>query len=252
MALRYDLPPPPIFSFVTADLLLTQVFLLQFPFLATVYGVNDPSKGTAARVLAAFARLKSTTASGKHASQQLVQRVTHLKFGSSDRDTSLSVGNFELSDFLLPSELLKMTKLICLPPHFGGQTPRQDLFDRPLVRRRVPKTGQIPWASSGIEWFPSALVATQDLVFESIVKRPGVAIDDISLANVIAQCADGDIPEAFEYIWAWQDDAQRIKIFFESNPFMPCSGQRGLSSKLLAGTVGKFAGRWACGQTTSQ
>eukprot|EP00977_Amphora_coffeiformis_P002871 scaffold538_cov166-Amphora_coffeaeformis.AAC.13 len=219
----------------------------KFPFLATVYGVNDPSKGTAARVLAAFARLKSTTAAGKHASQQLVQRVTHLQFGSSDRDTSLSVGNFELSDFLLPSELLKLTKLICLPPHLGGQAPRQDLFDRPIVRQRLPRTGEIPWASSGIEWFPSALVATQDLVFESIVKRPQVEIDDVSLANVIAQCADGDIAESHSYIWAWADDAQRIKIFFESNSFLPCSGQRGLSSNLLR----QFAGGWACGQTTT-
>lgn len=214
--------------------------------------MNNPSKGTAARVLAAFARVKSTTAAGKHASQQLVQRVAHLKFGSSDRDTSLSVGSFELSDFLLPSELLKLTKLICLPPDLGGHAPRHDLYDRPLFRRRVPRNGEITWCASSVEWFPNALVATQDLVFESIAKRPQVAVDDVSIATVIAQCADGESAEAYSYVWAWQDDAQRLKMFFESNPFLPCSGQRALSSKFFAQTVGRLGGGWVCGQSTAQ
>lgn len=201
-------------------------------------------------MLAAFARTKSLTAAGKHASRQLVQRVAHVKFGSSDRDTALSSGTFELSDFLLPSELLKLTKLICLPPDLGGRMPTPDFYNRPLFRRRAPRSGEL-WGVSNVEWFPNALVASQDLIFQSIVKRPDVALDDIEVANTIAQCADGETAEAYNFIWAWQDDYKRIKMFFESNPFHPCSAHRALSSKLLQNTVGSFSGGWAtCGRST--
>lgn len=217
-----------------------------------MYGVSDASKGTAARVLAAFARTKSKTAAGKHASQQLVQRVAHFRFGSSDRDTSLSAGTFELSDFLLPSEIMKLTKLICLPPDLGGLKPTRHLYDRPLFRRRTPRAGEL-WGSPNVEWFPNALIASQDLVFESIVKRPQVVLDDMEVATAIATCADGESAEAYDHIWAWQDDFKRIKIFFESNPYHACSGETALSSKLLQSTVGRFAGGWvACGRSTVQ
>lgn len=210
--------------------------------------MNNGAKGTAARVLSAFARTKSTTAAGKHALQQLIQRVAHLRFGSSERDTALSAGTFELSDFLLSSDLLKLTKLICLPSDLGGATPRQDLHDRPLLRRRNPRVGELSWGPSTVEWFPNALAATQDLVFESIVKQPQVSVDDIAVATVAAQCADGECAEAYDYVWAWQDDSRRIKIFLEDS-FHPCSGQRAMSSKLLQQAVGQLA--WAtCGNTT--
>ena len=203
-------------------------------------------------MLAAFARTKSLTAAGKHASRQLVQRVAHLRFGSSNRDTALSSGTFELSDFLLPSELLKLTKLICLPPDLGGLKPTPDVYSRPLFRRRAPRSGEL-WGSSNVEWFPNALIASQDVIFKSIVKRPDVALDDIEVANVIAHCADGETAEAYEFIWAWQDDYKRIKMFFESNSFHPCSAHRALSSKLLQHTVGRLAGGWpTCGRPTVQ
>ena len=212
--------------------------------------MGDPSKGTAARVLAAFARSKSTSVACRHASQQLIQRVPYLRFGSSDRDVALSAGNFELSDFLLPSDLLKVTKLINLPPDFGGTAPRCDLYDRPLFRRRTPRVGAISWGTETIEWFPSALIAIQDIIFESIMHHPEVSMDDIGVASVIAQCADGETADAYDYIWAWQDDSNRIRMFFGTNSFHPCSGQS-LSSKLLGRAVGRLG--WAtCGNTSVQ
>ena len=176
-----------------------------------------------------------------------MQRVTHLRFGSSDRDVSLLAGTFQLSDFLLTSELLKLTKLICLPPDLGGATPRQDLYDRPLFRRRAPNVSDLSWSPSTVEWFPNALIATQDLIFESIVKQPQVSIDDISVATAVALCADGESPDAYDYIWAWQDDSERIKLFFEADSFNPCvGGPKMMSAKLLQQAVGRLA--WAtCG-----
>lgn len=181
-----------------------------------------------------------------------MNRLGHLKFGSSERDSSLEAGNFELSDFFLPSDLLKLTKQICLAPGLGSKSPRQDILARPLLRKRAPRVED---ASSGraahIEWFPSALIAIQDQVFETIKRRPNEIVDDIEVANFVARCADGETAEAYGYIWAWQDDLQRLKLLFESSQFHPCSGESNLSSLLLKQTVGRLS--WAtCGKPTGQ
>lgn len=225
--------------------------MIKFPFLPSIHGGIDPTRGTAARVLAAFARIKSTSAAGRYAGHQLVSRLPHLMFGSSERDASLESGNFELSDFLLSSELLKLTKQICLPPEIGGTSPRKDIDGRPLFRKRALQNGKRSQGNASIEWFPNALIAIQDQVFERIKRRPNDPLDDIEIANTVARCADGEKEEVFGYIWVWQDDQARLRTLFDASNFNPCTGQRSLSSSLLKSTVGQF--EWAtCGKPTVQ
>jgi hypothetical protein len=172
-------------------------------------------------------------------------RVVHLQFGTSDRDICLSAATIEMSDFLFPSTMLKTTKTICLPPDTGGTKPRRDLFDRPLVQRSSPSGA---WGqSSNISWFPNALVAVQQIVLKSVKSRKEapVDVDDIAIANTIAACADGDMPEAYDFIWAWEDNGPRIKMFFEGSSFQPCSGQSAVSSQLLQQAVGTWT---SCGE----
>jgi hypothetical protein len=190
--------------------------------------------------LTAFARTKSINPAAKYAAQQLVERMSHLRFGSSDRDASLSSGTYEVSDFFLPSNLLKMTKTICLPSHTGAASPRQDIFNRPVYRKRA-----VAWASSSVEWYPNVLIAVQDIVFDLLRKEPKVIISDLSVADAVAHCADGDSAEAYHFLWVWEDDSTRIKGFMRDESFALCSaGQKSLGSSLLQNAIGNWA---SCG-----
>jgi hypothetical protein len=175
----------------------------------------------------------------------MLLRVVHLQFGASERDICLSAGTFEMSDFLFPSILLKTTKVICLPRNIGGAKPRKDLFDRSLFQRSAPSGvwGQ----SSNISWFPNAIVTVQEIVLKSVKNRKEAPadVDDIAIANTIASCADGDMAEAYGFIWAWEDNAPRIKMFFEGTSFQPCSGPSAVRSQLLQQAVGTWT---SCGE----
>lgn len=190
--------------------------------------------------MTAFARTKSVNPAAKHAAQQLVERMSHLRFGSSNRDASLFSGTFEVSDFLLPSNLLKLTKVICLPNQTERKSPRQDLFNRPVYRKRA-----VPWTPSNVEWFPNVLIAVQDIIFNSLEKQPNDAVDDYSVAHAVAQCADGNDDEVYSFLWAWEDDPTRMKAFMQDGSFPLCSSeQESLSSSLLQTAVGNWV---SCG-----
>jgi hypothetical protein len=59
--------------------------------------------------------------------------------------------------------------------------------------------------------FPSALFAVQELSFGSSRVRHMDAIDDIMIANNIANSANGDKTESYNYWWSWQDAAGEIQ-----------------------------------------
>ena len=56
-----------------------------------------------------------------------------------------------------------------------------------------------------------ALVAVQELSFGSSRVRHMDAIDDIMIANNIANSANGDKTESYHYWWSWEDAASEIQ-----------------------------------------
>lgn len=56
-----------------------------------------------------------------------------------------------------------------------------------------------------------ALFAVQELSFGSSRVRHMDAIDDIMIANNIANSANGDKTESYNYWWSWQDAAEEIQ-----------------------------------------
>lgn len=57
----------------------------------------------------------------------------------------------------------------------------------------------------------TALLAVQELSFASSRVRHMDAIDDIMVANNIANSANGDKTESYNYLWSWQDQAGEIQ-----------------------------------------
>jgi hypothetical protein len=96
-----------------------------------------------------------------------------------------------------------------------GEHPHSDIFDRPIIRccphqRNAPALS-LPWRNQAhVALFPNALAATKDLSFNSTKVRHLDRIDDILIANNIAQSANGDKTESYNFIWSWHDAVQNI------------------------------------------
>lgn len=186
------------------------------PFLPTFFG-----SGSAARVLCAFARTKSTNLVVKHASQQLVIRLSHLPFGGSESDAWLET--FELSDFLLSADLLASTREICLPSVQKGPVLRADLFTRPLWRKHTQGRAQA-------EQFAHTLLAVQDIIFANVHEQP----DDFAIATTVAQaCDDGNA--AYGFLWVWADNPAKCRQILEE-------GETGFGCSAT-----NFGSRFQCG-----
>lgn len=98
-----------------------------------------------------------------------------------------------------------------------GAKPNENIFDRPILRSRKPGKGntgntRAPWDNrSSISVFPSALQAVQQLSYGSTKVRHVDKIDDIMIANNIANSANGETTESYHFWWSWQDKAHEIQ-----------------------------------------
>ena len=62
-----------------------------------------------------------------------------------------------------------------------------------------------------LTYYLLALLAVQELSFGSTKVRHADAIDDILIANNIANSANGEKVESYNYWWVWQDKAGQIQ-----------------------------------------
>ena len=143
--------------------------------------------------------MASITPATRHAASQILLRAKYLMFN----DTVVPRHRIA-DDYCFESDLVKLAKQVVMTSkvHSGAQ-PRADIFNRPVLRDADKKLD--------MELFPSALYAVQELSFGSRRVRHINAIDDILIANNIANNADGNVSESYGFVWFWDDDDMKRK-----------------------------------------
>jgi len=186
-------------------------------FLPAAYGNNENVAGKGsliAKVLSAYIRMETTTPPGRHAAEQLLLRLRCLHMSGSLSDLVATGANIQpAEEYGFDQDLMKAAETILVEKRNGAR-PIGDIFDRPILRSRAPKKGMnfAPWDNrSSIRIYPSALLAVQHLSFGSTKVRHMDAIDDIAIANNIANSANGQKTESYNYWWSWQDSADEIQ-----------------------------------------
>ena len=127
-----------------------------------------------------------------------------------------------LTDYELDDEIQGRLDLITTIDKKAGARPSKDIFDRPILCGRSPRgeSDGTPWNdSSSIVTYGNVLLAAQELSYGSTKVRHLGAIDDISIANNIANSANGKKTESYSYCWSWQDEVEKKfeKIYFASD-----------------------------------
>uniref|UniRef100_A0A7S4QZ69 Ataxin-10 domain-containing protein n=2 Tax=Ditylum brightwellii TaxID=49249 RepID=A0A7S4QZ69_9STRA len=186
-------------------------------------------------VLTAYLQNKNITQAGRHAAEQLLMRLPYLTFIGSTADVKKGCPDVPVTDFDFDNELLHATDDIVVKKCPSGAKPRGDIFGRPILRSRAPKKGtqKAIWDNkASVAVFPSALHAVQQLSFGSTKVRHMDTIDDIAIANNIANCASGEDAESYNYWWSWQDSAHERKPMLEkSTRGIPAAGPSAYSFK---------------------
>lgn len=151
-------------------------------------------------------------------------------------DDDINKSSVLASDLVFSDELFAAAKGIVVDKITPGAKPQEDIFLRPVLRCRPPTKGsqRLPWDNyAAIDSFPSALVAVHELSFASSkVRHDSGAIDDIAMANNIANSANGEKTESYSYLWSWQDNAAEINKNLE----------RGSSGDSFGSSIDTFAG----------
>jgi hypothetical protein len=146
--------------------------------LPTNLGHGYDPRSITAKVLTALQKMEgASTSTTRHAATQILLRAKYL-IVSEEVD----------ADFCFNSELVSVAKRFVMENkiHSGAQ-PRADIFDKPI--------------ENGNEVFDSALQAVQTLSFGSLHDQE---IDDIQIANNLAQCANGTMKRSYGYAWQWK------------------------------------------------
>jgi hypothetical protein len=121
-----------------------------------------------------------------------------------------------VSDMAFDGNLISAAEKILVEKRRHGAVPTEKIFDRPILRSRAPRMkdnrASAPWDNrANVSLFPSALQAVQLLSYGSTKVRHVDSIDDILIANNIANSADGNKTESYNYWWSWQDKAVEIQ-----------------------------------------
>ena len=165
--------------------------------------------------------MENITLAGQHAADQLLLRLPYLqhipnpidndKFAStvfeSDEKTHDNAWDYDLDvDLLGAARNIRVERRVC------GAEPLPVIFNRPILRRRAPKKNQnLSWSDrTAVTVIPNVLLATQDLSFGSTKVRHMDAIDDILIANNIANSTNGEKTESYNFLWMWQDAAEEL------------------------------------------
>jgi len=162
------------------------------------------------KVLYTYKEMEKITPAGYHSADQILMRLPYLNFNGKIGDIVTSSGCE--SDFVFDESLIQEIRSLQIYERDAGEEPLEQIFDRPILRSRVPKKGsKAPWNSRQVTTFPNALVAAQKFSFGSSKVRHMDAIDVILIANNIANSANGEKRESYRYWWSWKDTAQEIQ-----------------------------------------
>jgi len=225
------------------SLYLLSSFGFSSPFLTTNF---EGDARLAEKVLTSYLHMENITPAGQHAADQVLLRLPYLKytqnpaddekfvvFDGSGKDESLAW------DYDFDEELLQATQNIMVEKRICGAEPMDVIFGRPILRRRAPKKNQeLTWEDqSAVTVYPNALLAVQDLSFGSTKVRHIDAIDDILIANNIANSANGEKTESYNYMWNWQDTAEQMARLQQSKQGQ--SSLKGFLTKMKSNTISK-------------
>eukprot|EP00934_Nitzschia_sp_Nitz4_P005873 Nitzschia sp. Nitz4//scaffold30_size153850//84539//87009//NITZ4_002782-RA/size153850-augustus-gene-0.60-mRNA-1//1//CDS//3329547276//5863//frame0 len=179
------------------------------PFLPEMYSSEETVGLLVAKILVAYKDAPATSDLGLHAAEQILLRLTFLQFATDDRPV-----------VAFPEKLLAKAENVDVGTLKSGATPNPEIFHRPILRARKPKRGVNtrggPWENKhGVSLFANALQAVQQLSFGSIKVRHVDDIDDIKIANMIADSANGEKTQSYNFLWAWEDKASEISRHLE-------------------------------------
>jgi hypothetical protein len=136
------------------------------------------------------------------------------------------------SDLELDADVLQRLNAINLGERKDGAKPNNEIFHRSVLRSRMPRSGvetKAPWNNMAtVAIFGSAIQAVQQLSYGSIKVRHADPIDDIQIANNIADSANGERTESYNFLWTWEDKASEIQRNLERQ-----SSSEGNSSTLF-------------------
>uniref|UniRef100_A0A7S4NC32 Uncharacterized protein n=1 Tax=Odontella aurita TaxID=265563 RepID=A0A7S4NC32_9STRA len=209
------------------SLYLMSEFGFQSPFLTVEYGPSQVqfdhhhhhpriSGGVAEKVILSYLQSDNITPAGYHAAKQLLLRMHCMVFEGAcsvlgDADTSICSDIKNSHDINHATESIRVDKL-------RGTTPRDDIFNRPILRGLVndaslgnPNKKVSPLS---MEEIPNALRAASQLSFGSSSIRHLDSIDDIAIANNIAESADrykhshNGGAESYNFSWRWLDEVE--------------------------------------------
>jgi hypothetical protein len=195
------------------------------------------------------------SSASRHGVTQLLLRLNYMVFSDpNDNDQNgSSIDDNESVHTIFDDELLTSIRNITVVGEvYHGVEPRFDIFDRPIYGLWMPVKSAGPVVSSspggggggdgvGGEWdinltasaggriYENALEAVQDISFGSIKYRhkkstdvvsttatTTTSIDDVQIANTIAQCAHATDnvydTESYNHTWRWYDSTDE-KMF---------------------------------------
>lgn len=180
-------------------------------FLPAMFSNEQEHGELAAKIFTAYRNLSTTANAGKHAVEQLLLRIKYLVF----EEDPANIGEMEgLLGFEFGDVLLEQIQSVELGVIKSGAKPMPDIFDRPILRTRKPKKGRNvkgPWENrAGVSAFANALQAVQQLSYGSIKVRHIDPIDDIMIANTIADSANGEKTDSYNFMWTWEDKVSEI------------------------------------------
>jgi hypothetical protein len=104
------------------------------PFLPILYEEDE----LVGKVLTKYLYFEKTTPPGRHAAEQLLLRLPFLIFDGHINSQESTVA----SDYEFESDLLLKVNDFILQPRAIGTKPLDDIFDRPILKRRIPKKGE--------------------------------------------------------------------------------------------------------------
>jgi hypothetical protein len=185
-------------------------FVKQEAFLPALFTSPDTQGSLTDKVLSSYLGMSNVTPTGRHAAEQILLRCKHLVFKGRMADLAAPGSNPSVSDMAFDDDLLSKAEKILVAERPHGAKPRDDIFDRVILRSRAPRKGNksAPWDNlASVSAFSSAIHAVQQLSYGSTKVRHIDAIDDILIANNISNSANGEKTEAYDYWWSWQDKA---------------------------------------------
>mmetsp|Transcript_47026 Transcript_47026/g.54923 ORF Transcript_47026/g.54923 Transcript_47026/m.54923 type:complete len:800 (-) Transcript_47026:208-2607(-) len=166
------------------------------PFLPASFNDDEISNGIIMKVLTMYLRSENLTSTGRHLAQQLMLRVPHLVYSGSLNDT----------DYELGKDIRDIIGDVTVKARRKGTKPNSNIFDRPIYRSSPIKHANdgVSTSQEGNE-FPSALHAMYEIssIAMDTRRNDAIQIDEILIANDIANSADGGKAESYNFCWSW-------------------------------------------------